>query len=416
MSAILERAELLRGEITDFRHQLHRIPEIGLHLPKTQQLILDKLAALDGIQILRGERQTSVTVVLRGGRINGDGSPGPVVLLRGDMDALPVTEETGVEYASETAGAMHACGHDMHVAALYGALKLLHERRADLCADVVFMFQPGEEAYDGARFMVEDGVLKAAGRKVDAAFGLHVFSGNFSHGVFYSRPGTLMAGCDELFVTVRGEGGHGSAPHLAKDPVPVACEMVLALQTLVTRGFDVFDPVVATVGRIEAGTLGVIIPDTASFDLTLRMFSHSHREKLLSDVRRLCNGIAAAHGLEAEITQAPDYPVTVNAPEEYNYAAGVIKRTFGNSSFEQMEHPLAGSEDFAHVLREVPGAYLLLGASVAPDGAPAPMNHSPRAQFDDAVLPKAAACLAELVFSRADYAATATAGSLAASA
>ncbi len=403
MVDILGQADRLRDEIIDFRHALHRIPEIGLQLPRTRQLILDKIAALDGLEVVCGERLSSVTVVLRGGRMNDDGSPGPVVLLRADMDALPVSEETGLDFASETTGAMHACGHDMHVAALYGALKLLCARRSELCADVVFMFQPGEEAYDGARFMVEDGVLAAAGRKVEAAFGLHVFSGNFKSGVFHSRPGTLMAGCDELFITVKGEGGHGSAPHQAKDPVPVACEMVLALQTLVTRGYDVFDPVVATVGRIQAGTLGVIIPDTASFDLTLRMFSRVNREKLLSDVRRLCQGIAAAHGLEVELLQAPDYPVTVASAEEHDYAAAVVKRTFGAESFELMEHPLAGSEDFSHVLSEVPGTFLLLGASVSPDGVPVPMNHSPRAAFDDGMLPKAAACLAELAFSRAGY-------------
>lgn len=312
-----------------------------------------------------------------------------------------MTEETNLDYSSEIPGVMHACGHDMHITSLYGALRLLHARRADLCGDIVFMFQPGEEYYDGARFMVEDGVLDAAGRPVEVAFGLHVFSANYENGVFYSRSGTLMAGCDELFVTVHGEGGHGSAPHQAKDPVPVACEMVLALQTLVTRGFDVFDPVVATVGRIQGGTLGNIIPDTASFDLTLRMFSSKHREKLVSDMRRLFRGIAAAHGLEVEISQAPDYPVTVNDSAEHNYAADVIRRTFGDGSFHELEYPLAGSEDFSHVLAKVPGAYLLLGASTAKNPASAPMNHSPRADFDDAVLPKAATCLAELAFQRA---------------
>lgn len=404
MTAIEDAAEQLRVELVDLRRQLHRIPEIGLDLPQTQRLILEKLAGLDGLEVFPGTRQSSVTCVLRGGKLTPDGRPGPVVLLRGDMDALPVTEATGLDYASEISGSMHACGHDLHMAALYGALRILHARQADLCGDVVFMFQPGEEAYDGARFMVEDGVLEAAGRKVEAAFGLHVFSGNYDSGVFYSRPGTLMAGCDELFVTVRGEGGHGSAPHQAKDPVPVACEMVLGLQTLVTRGFDVFDPVVATVGRIQAGTLGVIIPETAAFDVTLRMFSPAHREKLVSDVKRLCRGIAAAHGLDAEISQAPDYPVTVNSPAEFEYARRIITGTFGAESFREMEHPVAGSEDFAHVLREVPGAYLLLGASPAKDPALAPMNHSPRAAFDDAILPKAAACLAELAFQRAGMA------------
>lgn len=149
--------------------------------------------------------------------------------------------------------------------------------------------------------------------------------------------------------------------------------------------------------------IGVIIPDTANFDLTLRMFSPAHREKLLSDVRRLCRGIAAAHGLEVDIVQSPDYPVTVNASEEYSYVKTVIKRAFGHEAFQQMTNPMAGSEGFAHVLGEVPGALIMLGASVAADGIPTPMNHSPRAQFDDNVLPKAAACLAEFAFSRAAY-------------
>jgi hippurate hydrolase len=403
MTSLQHLAESLQDEIIDFRRQLHRIPEIGLHLPRTQQLLLERIRDLEDVEISLGKRQSSVTVVLRGGRLKPDGTPGPVILLRGDMDALPVTEQTGLEFSSEIPGAMHACGHDMHVAAVYGALRILHQRRAELCADVVFMFQPGEEDYNGARFMVEDGVLDAAGRRVEAAFGLHVSSAMFEHGVFYSRPGTLMAGCEEFFVTVRGEGGHGSKPHLAKDPVPVACEMVLGLQTLVTRGFNVFDPVVATVGRLEAGTLGNIIPDTASFDLTLRIFSSANREKVIADVQRLLRGIADAHGMTEELSQAPDYPVTVNDPYEHQYVADTLTDMFGADRFHEMVDPLTGSEDFSHVLREVPGAFMMLGTTLGEDPMKAPMNHSPRASFDDSLLPVASAALAELAFRRSNY-------------
>lgn len=400
MQSIHDQAKELRDELIGFRHELHKIPEIGLQLPRTQALVVAKLAELDGLEVSLGERQSSVTVVLRGGRDNPDGGERQVVLLRGDMDALPVTEETGLEFSSTVPGAMHACGHDVHTSALYGALRLLHGRRDQLAVDVVFMFQPGEETYDGARFMVADGVLDAAGRRADVAFGLHVFSAEYDNAIFYSRPGPLMAGCDELFVTVRGEGGHGSTPHLTRDPVPVACEMVLAMQTLVTRHFNVFDPVVATVGRLVAGTAGNIIPDDATFDLTLRTFSPEHKERLLAELQRLFRGIAQGHGMSVDITVAPDYPVTVNHADEYAYARDVITDVFGAGSFREMPFPVPGSEDFSHVLREVPGAFIMLGATTADDPTSGASNHSPRASFDDAVVPRAAAALAELAFQR----------------
>ncbi|WP_125609661.1 M20 metallopeptidase family protein [Specibacter cremeus] len=403
MQSIHERAEQLREDLIGFRHDLHKIPEIGLDLPRTQALVLAKINELDGVEVTRGERQSAVTVVLRGGKDNPGGGERQVVLLRGDMDALPVTEETGLEFSSTIPGAMHACGHDVHTSALYGALRLLHERREELAVDVVFMFQPGEETYDGARFMVADGVLDAAGRRADVAFGLHVFSGEYDNGVFYSRPGPLMAGCDELFVTVRGEGGHGSTPHLTRDPVPVACEMVLAMQTLVTRHFNVFDPVVATIGKLVAGTAGNIIPDNATFDVTLRTFSPGHKERLLAELQRLFRGIAQGHGMTVDITVAPDYPVTVNDAAEYAYAGEVIADVFGAGSFREMAFPVPGSEDFSHVLREVPGAFIMLGATTAATPAEGASNHSPRAAFDDAVVPRAAAALAELAFRRAGH-------------
>ena len=400
MATLHERALELAPELIKFRHQLHMHPEIGLQLPQTQASVLAQLKALDGLEITLGARQSSIAVVLRGEKPATEAGPRPVVLLRGDMDALPVTEQTDLEFASTVPGAMHACGHDVHTAGLYGALRLLHERRHELASDVVFMFQPGEEAYDGARIMIEEGVLDAAGRRADAAFGLHVFSAEYANGVFHSRPGPLMAGCDEIFVTVQGSGGHGSTPHLTRDPVPVACEMVLAMQTVVTRHFNVFDPVVATVGRIAAGTQANIIPDSAVFDVTLRSFSPEHKELLLADLTRLFRGIGEAHGMTVDIEATPDYPVTVNDAGEQAYAAGVIAEVFGAEQFRQMPFPIPGSEDFSHVLREVPGAFIMLGACTGDDPATAPSNHSARADFDDSSVPRAAAALAELAFRR----------------
>lgn len=395
LSGLATDAMALAQELIELRREIHRQPELGLDLPLTQASILRRLERLEGLEISTGARQSSVTAVLRG-RAAFDGDR-PVILLRGDMDALPVREETGLEFSSAVAGHMHACGHDMHVAGLYGAARLLHDRRDELVADVVFMFQPGEEAYHGARYMVEDGVLEAAGRRVDSAYGLHVFSATYDSGVFYARSGPLMAGCEEFFVTVHGAGGHGSIPHLGKDPVPVAAEIIVALQTLVTRGYNVFDPVVATVGRLEAGTAGNIIPDTATFDISLRLFSADNKKKLIADVAQLVEGIASAHGLSATYSLAPDYPVTVNDATEYRFAQHTIDALFGDGSFRELEFPLTGSEDFSHVLNEVPGAFLILGAKI---GNSAETNHSPRADFDESVLPRAAAALAGLALAR----------------
>ena len=259
-----DAAPLLDDLIT-LRRQIHADPEIGLDLPNTQRRILD---ALDGLplEITLGEKLSSVAAVLRGGR------PGPLVLLRGDMDALPLDENSGEPFAS-TNGAMHACGHDLHVAGLVGAARLLCARKDELAGDVLFMFQPGEEGDDGAGVMLEEGILDVAGRRPDAAYGLHVIAGTAPAGVFAGRPGPFMAAADEIHVRVIGAGGHGSQPFLTKDPVPVICEMVLALQTMVTRQFDIFDPVVLTVGRIAAGTKENIIPDEARFDATIRTFT-----------------------------------------------------------------------------------------------------------------------------------------------
>lgn len=392
--SITDDARALHEDLVRLRHALHTEPEVGLTLPRTQEKVLAGLEGLP-LEVTTGNSLTSVTGVLRGGR------PGPVVLLRGDMDGLPVTEQSGVDYASRIDGAMHACGHDLHTTMLVGAAHLLAARRDELAGDVVFMFQPGEEGWDGAGAMVAEGVLDAAGRRPDAAYALHVTSAVLPHGVFSARPGPTMSASDALTVTVKGAGGHGSTPYLAKDPVPAACEMVTALQTLVTRRFDPFDPVVVTVGSFHAGTRRNIIPDTARFEATVRSFSRESRARLESTVVRLVRSIAAAHGLEVDVEYAEEYPLTVTDPAETTFAQGTVTEVFGEHRFQPMRSPHTASEDFSRVLDEVPGSFLLLGACPpGSDPADAPYNHSPRATYDDAVLSDGAALYAELATRR----------------
>ncbi|MFV2177932.1 M20 family metallopeptidase [Actinomadura sp. LOL_016] len=394
--SIREDAADLREELTVLRRDLHREPELGLDLPRTRDKVL---AALDGLplEISTGTALTSVTAVLRGGR------PGPAVLLRGDMDALPVQEDTGLDYASAIPGRMHACGHDLHVAGLVGAARLLAARRAELPGDVVFMFQPGEEGMGGAKIMIDEGVLDAAGERVAAAYALHVFSTALPQGVAVTRPGTALAASDAVHVTVRGKGGHGSSPHAAKDPVPALAAMVTALQTMVTRDLDVFDPAVVTVGAVHAGTAGNVIPETASLEATVRSFSEDAHRRVRAGIERVVRGVAEAHGVTADLDYVEQYPVTVNDDAEAAFAMDTARELFGDGRAVEAPRPMAGSEDFSFVLQRVPGAFLGLGACPADrDPATAPMNHSPQAAYDDAVLPDAAALLAELAVRRLD--------------
>ena len=394
MGGVHDDAVAIAGELTELRRAIHAEPEIGLDLPRTQRKVIDALEGLP-LEISLGEGLSSVTAVLRGGR------GGKTGLLRGDMDALPVTERSGVPYASTVDGAMHACGHDLHTAMLAGAAKVLSARRDELAGNVIFMFQPGEEGPGGGQIMIEEGVLDAAGERPAAAYALHVASGLLPLGLVASKAGPVMAAADTLHVTVHGRGGHGSQPHHAADPVPVACEIVLALQTMVTRQFDVFDPVVVTVGTFHAGTADNVIPDDAHFVATVRSFSARSRDAAQSAAPRLARDIASAHGLTATAEFRDGYPVTVNDASELAFAASTVAEVLGEDRYFAAPDPLTGSEDFSYVLEEVPGAFLMLGACPADiDPYTAPFNHSAEAVFDDAVLPDGTALYAELALRR----------------
>ena len=379
-------------DLVALRRALHADPELGLDLPRTQQKVLDALEGLP-LEITTGTRTTSVVAVLRGGR------PGPAVLLRGDMDALPIEETTGLEFAS-TNGTMHACGHDLHTAGLVGAARLLSERRDELHGSVIFMFQPGEEGHGGAKVMIEEGLLDAAGERPVAAYAIHVAPG--PRGLFATRSGAVAAGSNQLFVTVDGRGGHGSQPHQTLDPVPAAAEIVLALQSFVTRRFDAFDPVVLSVTRLSTGEGAVnVIPEQVELAATVRNMSPASLATLQEGLPRVIEGVAAAHGLTADVRFDTMYPVTVNDPAETAETVDVLQGVFGEQRVVIMPTPMMGSEDFAFVLDEVPGTFIALMTS-PPDAdlSTIEWNHSPRVLFDDAVLGDQAAALASVAFAR----------------
>ena len=356
------------------RRRLHAQPELGLDLPHTQAAVLEVLDHL-GLTLSTGGTSSSVVALL-----DGD-EPGPTVLLRGDMDALPMPEDTGLDYASRVDGAMHACGHDAHVAMLAGAAALLAARRAHLTGRVAFMFQPGEEGHHGARHMLDEGLLDAVAagaQPVSMAFAIHQ-SPTIPSGVIASRGSSLLASADTFLITVRGRGGHASMPHHAVDPIPIACEVVGALQAMVTRRVDVFDPAVVTVARIQAGTTSNVIPESAELYGTVRTVSAKARDAVLGHVEQVARGVAAAHGATAEVTIERGYPVTVNDPAAARFALDTATALIGARRVVEMPSPVMGAEDWSYVLQEVPGSMAFLGTrpkGVAPhETAPNHSNH-----------------------------------------
>ena len=357
----LDEARELLPEAVALRRRIHAKPELGLNLPLTTQAVLDALQGCE-VEIARG-KSTSGLVVSLSGR-NPGAQSGRTILLRGDMDALPMPEETGLEFASEISGRMHACGHDAHTAMLVQAVHLLHRHRDQLTGTVKFMFQPGEEGYGGARLMIKDGLIDAD-PKPDAAFALHIHP-VVKAGAFMGKPGPILASADTWTIKVKGRGGHASMPHHAIDPIPVAFEIGLALNAMVTRRIDVFDPVVVTCAKVSAGTANNVIPELAEMSGTLRATSEEARERAHDGIRRVATNIAAAHLCEAEIKINRGYPVTVNDAGFVGFARGVASELVGADNYIDSPAPLMGAEDFSYVLQRMPGCMMFLG--VMPEG------------------------------------------------
>ncbi|MEO0062193.1 MAG: putative hydrolase YxeP [Pseudomonadota bacterium] len=380
---LLQQARAIAPRITALRRAIHAEPELGLETPLTMAKVRAELADLP-LRWVEGPSTTGAVAILSGGR------PGPAVLLRGDMDALPMAEDTGLPFASTIAGRMHACGHDTHTAMLAGAARVLAAHAAELAGEVRFMFQPGEEGFHGARHMIADGLLHPL---PDAAFALHIMP-NARHGVLASRAGALMAAADQLEITIEGRGGHASMPHQTRDPVPVAAELVLAIQTMVTRRFAASEATVVTIARMDAGSAHNVIPDRAVLRGTIRTLSPQRRQDVRAALRQLAQGIAAAHDCSAQVVITDGFPVTINDPRAVALAQQVALELDGGE-FEPLDHPIMGAEDFSYVLEQVPGMMAFLGvAAQGADWSQCCGIHSSRMVVDETALPRGTAFLA----------------------
>ena len=369
---LLEAARDLQPRLVDLRRRIHQEPEIGLDTPATREKVLEALAGLD-LEISLHARTSGIVATLKGARA------GRRVLLRGDMDALPMPEDTGLPFASQIEGRMHACGHDAHTAMLVGAAHLLAERAETLAGQVVFMFQPGEETYGGAEVMLSEGLPRC-----DGAFAIHV-APQIPTGKVATKPGPMMASFDDFEIEVRGRGGHASMPSDCLDPVPIACEIVQALQSFVTRQIPATDPGVLTVAQIHAGTTNNVIAESARLSGTMRALSDRTRALLIDGITRVARGIAEAHRAEARVDIQGGYPVVVNDTDFEAFSREVVGDLLGNGAVVPLPAPIMGAEDFAYVLNRTPGAMVLLGVRPQHADDPAPCHSSHMTLDEDAI-------------------------------
>jgi len=382
-SDLIDSARALAPNIVALRRAIHAEPELGLQTPLTMQKVREALADLP-LEWRDGPTTTGAVATLRG---NSDNRR---VLLRGDMDALPMDEKTDLEFASTIPGRMHACGHDTHTAMLAGAARLLCERKDSLPGIVDFMFQPGEEGHHGALHMINDGLIDPL---PDAAFALHIMP-NAAYGVLAGRPGPLMAAADQFTITVKGRGGHASMPHDCSDPVPAAAAIVAAIQAMVTRRFNAASAVVVTVTQIHTGTAHNVIPDDATIAGTMRTLTAANRDKVHALIAQTASETARAYGVEAVCEIEHGFPVSVCDERAVKLGSKVATQLGGESAWRDLADPIMGAEDFSYVLEKVPGAMFFLG--VAPEGedwSQCCAIHSPRMHVDESALPTGTAIL-----------------------
>ncbi|MDZ7873094.1 MAG: M20 aminoacylase family protein [Rhizobium sp.] len=361
------------AEVLATRHHLHRFPEIGLSEFKTSDYVAEQLTAL-GYEVTRGLAKTGIVATLR------NGSSERSVGIRADFDALPILEETGLPYASEIPGVMHACGHDGHTAMLLGAAKILAERR-NFDGVIHLIFQPAEENFGGARIMIEDGLFDRF--PCDAVFALHN-DPEIPFGHIALREGPIMAAVDECKITVNGRGGHGAEPQSTADPIVCGASIVMALQTIVSRNIHPLDPTVITVGGFHAGAASNVIPERAEMVLSIRSFDPKVRDQLEQRIRAVAEGQAASYGMGVTIDYERGYDPTINHKAETDFVRDLAVSFAGQDKVYDLPRPMMGSEDFAYMLAKRPGSYFFLGTQRTPNDPPL---HHPRYDFNDDILP-----------------------------
>jgi hippurate hydrolase len=361
------------AEVVAIRRHLHENPELGLSEFNTSDFIAEKLAEY-GYEVTRGLAKTGIVATLR----NGTGTRS--VGIRADIDALPITEETGADYASKNKGVMHACGHDGHTAMLLGAAKILAERK-NFDGTIHLIFQPAEENFGGAKIMIDEGLFTRF--PCDAVFGLHNDPG-MPFGKVFVKDGPVMAAVDECRITVNGRGGHGAEPQAASDPIVAGASIIMALQTVVSRNVHPLDQAVVTVGAFNAGIASNVIPERAEMAITIRSFDPKVRDLLEKRIRGIAEGQAASYGMTVTVDYSRGYEATVNHAAETDFVRDLAKKVVGADNLVEIERPMMGAEDFAYMLQERPGSYFFLGTARTDND---PSLHHPRFDFNDEALP-----------------------------
>jgi amidohydrolase len=386
MTQTFELPEALFAEAVATRRDLHQHPELGFLEVRTAKIVATRLRELS-MEVHEGIATTGVIGVLRGAK------PGRTIMLRADMDALPMPDEKGVPYRSTVDGVMHACGHDGHVATLLAAAKLIADRRDELTGTIVFCFQPAEEGLGGARAMVEAGVLERFG--VERAYGLHYIA-LAPTGVVATRPGAMMASADSFDVEITGHGGHGSAPHLTIDPVAAAAQTIVALNQIVARRTDPVAPAVVSVCAVHSGSTYNVIPSTAHLKGTIRSFDETVRAALQAQVRDVCTHACATAGATADVTLLNEgFPVTSNDPEQAAYITALAARLLGEARSVQSPQVM-GAEDFSFFAQRVPACFFFVGSNGGP--ATAFMNHHGKFDLDERALETGVALMQAIAF------------------
>ncbi|MFZ5911636.1 MAG: M20 metallopeptidase family protein [Chloroflexota bacterium] len=394
MSDFLSQAQELFPFTQAIRRDLHAHPELGFREVRTAGIVARELQSL-GLEVTTGVAKTGVVGLLKGPDA-ASRAGGPVVLLRFDMDALPVTEETGAAYASTAPGVMHACGHDGHTAIGLTVAKLLHAHRADLAGTVKFVFQPAEEGacgeeVGGNETMIREGVLENP--KPDLALALHLWNEK-PLGWVHAAAGPVMAGAEEFKITVAGRGGHGALPNRTADPVLAACQVVTALQGIVSRNVAPLEAAVVSVTMLHAGQAFNVIPPEAKLEGTIRTFELSVRETVLRRFEEIAQGVAAAMGCKADVTVKRLTPAVINADEIARRVQAAARRALPDADLDTSSHLTMGAEDMAFMLEKIPGCYFFVGSANSAQGLDYG-HHHPKFDFDETALPRAAAWMAE---------------------